>query len=337
MGIEIYTPVDSQRWNDLIYRSINGTLYHSWEWLKIVEKHSGYKLFTLVYFDDVDNKPFGAFPLFFRQQLGVKMVFSPPPGCAITLGPVLISKGYKQHKFELVHLEFQSAVERFIQQLGADYIYFVTSPGLMDIRPYSWAHYNVKPLYTYKIDLSQGEERVLRNMSDHIRKDVNRAKKNQIRVVESDKTEDIDQVYASLKRRYAEQRLSFPVKREYMRDLFQEFKNSALVIYLAINGEKILGSTICSRYRDTVTALIGGARNSSDDLDVTALIKWEAISHAINNGYRYFELAGANTRNLCNSKAMYSPSPAIYFEMKKRNLVGSLAENLYLAMQHKYF
>ncbi len=335
MAIEILTAADSQRWNAIVDSSINGTLYHSWEWLKIVEKHSGCKLFPLVFFDTADNKPFGAFPLFYMRKLGIKMIFSPPPGNSITLGPVLLSKGYKQHKFELAYLDFQAAIDEFIRKLGANFTYFISSPGLQDIRPFIWAHYDVRPLYTYKIDLSQGEEAVWKSLSDNPRKNINKAKKNAIRVVAGDKIEDVEEVYNSLKKRYADQQLNMFLKKDYLQDLFRQFKGSSLCVYLAYNGEKVICSTLYARHKDTVTALIGDARNEADDLGSLALIRWEAILQAMKDGYRYFELAGANTRNICNAKAMYCPTPVIYFEAKKADLWGSLAEKAYLAMQKK--
>ena len=138
--------------------SVNGTLYHTWDWLKIVERHFSARLFPLVYFDADDDKPFGVIPLFHMKKFGLKMVFSPPPGSAITLGPVFLDKTYKQHKLELTYLDFQRTIEQFISRIGSSYTYILTSDGLLDMRPFAWDRYTVTPCYTYKIDLSEGEE-----------------------------------------------------------------------------------------------------------------------------------------------------------------------------------
>lgn len=336
MKIEIIEEKDSEFWNKIVNGSINGTLYHTWEWIKIVETNSHTKLFPLVFFDRDDNKPFGAIPLFYMNKLGVKMVFSPPPGSSITLGPILIDKNYKQHKFELSYLDFQTSIEQFIKKQRTDYISIITSPGLLDVRPFIWDKFDVTPNYTYKIDLSLGEENIWKNLSDHLRKNIRKAQKNQLIVTESAKTEDVDRVYYSLKKRYDDQGLNFPVSRNYLQDLISILGNSSLIVYMAIHDQKVVGATLCSKYKDTVTALIGGARNESNYLEAMELIRWEAICRAIKQKYKWFELYGANTRRLCDSKSQFSPSVSLYFELEKKDLLGSLAKKAYFLIQNKY-
>ena len=101
MGLEIFNENDAKLWDDIVSSAPHGTLYHSWKWLKLIEKHCQCKLFPLVFFDARDRQPFGILPVFLMKKLGLKMVFSPPPGSAVNLGPVLADKGYRQHKTEL--------------------------------------------------------------------------------------------------------------------------------------------------------------------------------------------------------------------------------------------
>ena len=79
MRLEVLDQVNLQLWNDTVNKTMNGSLFHTWEWLKIVEKHTHSKLIPLVFFDSDDDKPFGAIPLFLMQKLGLRMFFSPPP------------------------------------------------------------------------------------------------------------------------------------------------------------------------------------------------------------------------------------------------------------------
>ena len=133
MQLKIFDETQSQAWNSLIERSLNGTLFHTWEWLKIMEKHCQSRLIPLVFFDNDDDKPFGGMPLFLMKKMGLRLVFSPPPGSAVTLGPVLMDKGYRQHKFELAYLDFQQQIDMYINKLGANYTSITTSPGLRDV------------------------------------------------------------------------------------------------------------------------------------------------------------------------------------------------------------
>lgn len=330
MRLDIFEENNSQKWNDIINSSVNGTLYHTWEWLRIVEKHSGSKLFPLVFFDENDEKPFAAIPLFYMKKFGVKMIFSPPPGSAITLGPVFVDKGYKQHKFELAYLDFQANVDDFIKKIGSSYTLIITSPGLLDMRPFVWAGYDVSPHYTYKIDLSQGEGAVWENMSKNLRKNIRRAQKNGLHVVEGADVDSINYVTISLKNRYASQNIKFQVREFYLKDLYKQFGHSAMRVLFAMNGDKIVGSRISITYKDTVIAFMGGVRNQLNDLESNELLHWENITKGIHDGLKWYDMTGADTRHLCEFKAGFCPGLSIYFSIKKTGLLGSLAEKAYM-------
>jgi hypothetical protein len=337
MRIELITEEDSKLWNDTVNNSINGTLYHCWDWLKIAEKHSGSKLFTLIFFDANDDKPFGAIPLFQVVKFGLKMVFSPPPGTLMTLGPVIINKGYKQHKFELTYLEFQAKLDQFINDLGSNYTFILTSPGLFDIRPFTWAHYEVAPCYTYKIDLSQGGDIIWKNLSSNLRTNIRNAQKRGIQVIENNDIKHIDYVYNSISERYFKKHINPPFRKEYLHDLFLRFGLSDMRLLLATYQNSIVGSSICISDKDTMIAWGGGGRSESNNIESNELLMWESINKALQNKYKWFELAGANTQGICNFKSGFDPSVYIYYLMKKTNLAGKIAEKAYMQMRKKLF
>jgi hypothetical protein len=337
MKTEIFSNLDSTRWNEIINRSINGTLFHTWEWLKIVELHSESKLFPLVFFDADDNTPFGAIPLFYIKRFGLKMIFSPPPGTAITLGPVLINKGYKQHKFELSYLDFQSNIDNFIKNKGSNFTLMLTSPGIIDIRPFSWSHYSATPGYTYKIDLSQGEEILWNNLRKNTRRDISIAQKKGIVIEEQSNKAALEFVYSSSVARYARSRQRWAVEKSYVIDLYDQFSQNSIKIYASLYQGKIVTALACTIFKDTVVAWMGGAKNDISALEANKLLYWDIIAKAANNRYKYFELMGANTRHLCEFKSMFGPQVDILFQLKKANLLGHLAEKTYSSFQKIFF
>ena len=339
--IEIFSDADSAKWNEIVSRSINGTLYHSWEWLKIVERHFNARLYPLVFFDDKkDDQPFGAIPLFHMIKYGFKMVFSPPPASIITLGPVLIDKGYRQRKFELSYLDFQSSIEGFIRKLGTNYTSMITSPGLLDTRPFSWDHYDVRPLYTYKIDLSQGEKEVWTKLSKELKVEIKKARDRGVSVIESNfNGEDIDYIYEAVKTRYREQHLSPPFKKGYLEELLHGVNRSSFLFLIAMYKGERAGSIILVKHKNTISGWVGNTRSKHPDgTEINSLMHWDAIVRAINSGYGWFENIGANTRHLCVNKSAFCPSLEIYFQIKRSNLLGSIAEKVYLLHRHhSYF
>jgi hypothetical protein len=329
MHLDIFDETRSQIWNKINEQSQNGTLFHTWEWLKLVEKHSGSQLIPLVFFDAEDDKPFGAVPLFLMKKMGLKMVFSPPPGTSINLGPVIINKGYKQHKYELAYLGFESQIDQFVQKFKPDYSLIITSPGLDDIRPFQWNRYNVWPLYTYKLDLSEGKERIWSNLSRTLRTNINGAAKQGIKIVESRDIDSIDHVFNSLEHRFVRQGRRISISLDYLKDIFNQFGPSAIKTYLAIYKDEIVGSDICVIYKDSIMSWMGGCRHDSNNINANELLKWHEIEESIKDGFKTFEIEGANTPQLCDFKARFCPAISIYFALKKTGRIGRFLEQLY--------
>ena len=73
----------------------------------------------------------------------------------------------------MAYLDFQANIDRFIKGFGANYTFIMTSPNLIDVRPFLWAGYSVTPCYTYRIDLSQGEEIIWQNFSGNLKTNIN--------------------------------------------------------------------------------------------------------------------------------------------------------------------
>ena len=294
-----------------------------------MEKHSGSKLFPLVFFDQ--DKPFGAIPLFYMKKMGLKMVFSPPPGTFINLGPVLLNQGYKQYKFEMVYQDFQRSIDKYIGTFGANYINIATSSGLQDIRPFAWAHYQVIPNYTYKIDLRQGEKEIWSNFSRTLKQNIVHSLAKGMEVGESRRegNEGIDYLYDSLKKRYAEEHIKLSLEKTYLLDLKRELGNSSLKLLLATYEGKAVGAILFTMYRDVITAWMGSVRNDTNGLDVNGCIYRKIICEAIQDGYKWLEMIGANTPQICMAKSRYNPNIEIQFQIKKADLLTSLVEKVY--------
>ncbi|HMK46807.1 MAG TPA: GNAT family N-acetyltransferase, partial [Methanocella sp.] len=62
-------------WDDLIEESAQGQLFHRWDALKIIQKHTGFKLYPYGIYKG--NALIGVFPVFYRSINGVKAIFSP--------------------------------------------------------------------------------------------------------------------------------------------------------------------------------------------------------------------------------------------------------------------
>jgi hypothetical protein len=118
MRLLTFAQSDARKWNEIMLSSQSGTLFHTWEWLKIVERHTQSKLLPLVFFDADDNIPFGTIPLFSMKTLGLKMIFSPPPGVAITLGPTKTILDSNFIRYDNYEIEICKPLDSYLSHPG---------------------------------------------------------------------------------------------------------------------------------------------------------------------------------------------------------------------------
>lgn len=136
MAVRLIT--DKNLWDGFIDSSPYGLVFHKWDFLKLAEKHTGYKL--LPYGIYKGEQLVCVFPLFYKKILGVRQLFSPPPKSGIPyLGPVL-QESYdnaKQVKKESIINSIVLEIDAEINKLAPNYFSAVLVPGLLDIRALS--------------------------------------------------------------------------------------------------------------------------------------------------------------------------------------------------------
>ena len=68
MDIELQIAEENERekWNMLVENSSHGTIFHTWEWLKIVEKHANMRLYPIIGMRG--SNIIGIYPLFLHRN-----------------------------------------------------------------------------------------------------------------------------------------------------------------------------------------------------------------------------------------------------------------------------
>ena len=100
---------------------------------------------------------------------------------------------------------------------GCKYARIRSSPGLYDSRPLRWSGYTVEPLYTYRIDLTQGIEYVWEQFDRKLRVDINKAVREGVTVRPGDK-DDLEFIHDSLYNRYIKQGISPINYKKFLQD-----------------------------------------------------------------------------------------------------------------------
>lgn len=332
IDIRIANNSEAREWDQMVEASPNGTIFHTWEWIKIMEKHTGTKLYPIIGFKG--HTPIGVFPIFYQKKHAIKMVFSPPPHASVLyLGPALPDyEKMKQSKKESAFLAFHDKVNDFINsELKASYISISTSPGLLDSRPLTWSGYQVEPRFNYLTDLSGGADHIWQQFKKNLRQDIERTRRKGITIEEGSKKEVI-KVHELLVKRYKDQGKTVSDSKEYLLDLFKTFSKVGMRVLVAKYQGDIVTGLIDVHYKDKVTSWIGNLKSNMKKVSPNDLINWEAMKWACDNGYKYYETMGAaSVKRLHSYYSKWSSGLLVWFLARKYpSITSKILESSYL-------
>lgn len=309
---------DQQKeWDDIVASSSHGTIFHTWKWLRIVEKHTKMRFLPLMAYKG--NELVALYPFFIQKRGIFSLAFSPPPQTYLLyLGPVI--RGYdalKQDKKESLLLDIQESVDTLlISDMGCSFIRVNPSPGLYDSRYLVWTDFYVEPMYTYRIPLSNGAETIWSGFDRKLRVDINKAEREKVTVKEGD-LDDLLAIAENLARRFQEQGMKPNDYRAYLTDLYSAFSPEHLKIFTASHNGQRVGGMVALCYNKVMYLWIGIPKFDVPGLSPNDLVQWEGIKWACRNGYSYYELMDGNNPRLRKYKAKYNPDLCLWYTAEK--------------------
>jgi hypothetical protein len=314
--IEEINKEDFKKWDAIVDRSPQGTIFHTLKWLKIIEKHTSSQLYLVAGY--TGNEPIAAIPFFYRKR-GFFNIVSSPMGTTLIphLGPVFPDYFmHKQYKREFYFREFQKELDEFlIQNLKPDSISIITSPNLLDVRPLIWNDYQVIPKYNYIKDITNLDT-VWNGFKKELRKNIEKVE-NEGYVVEQAGLEGYQFIAQSISHRFDEQEMEFSVSNEYLLDIFNAYYPDNLEIFVVkIDGKSISGIVV-TRFRDTFSLWIGATQAGIKGIYPVDFLQWKIIEWGKMNGYQKCEILGANVPSISYFKSRYNFDLEIYYSVKK--------------------
>jgi hypothetical protein len=313
-------------WDRFVDDSPYGTIFHRWDFLKIVETHTGYRL--LPYGIYRGSELVSVFPLFFRKEKGMKMLFSPPPRTGIpylgfVMGPAY--DGLKQRRKEGYANDLADEVSMEIKKLSPNYVSISTVPGFGDVRSFKWNEFNVDVNFTYLVDLRRPQEQIWAGFSDDCKRNIKACKKYDLVLRQAG---DADTFYRIMVERYRQQGLNYPIVGvKYLQDVLEAFPGN-VKMYFLYHREEVVGIEITTQYKDKLTCWMGAA-SVQREIPSNYHIRWELIKMAREMGFKYLELSGANKRQLCLNKSTFNPRLAYWFQISRKDALGRIAELAY--------
>lgn len=317
MVMELKICKKREEWDEVVENSPHGTIFHKWEFLKIMEKYSRTKLYPLVGMKGTEIV--GIYPLFYQKSYGIKSVLSPPPHLSVLyLGPVFcVTENMRQRHIESGIMEFQEEADRFVfSELGAGYFNMFAPPTFNDSRYFTWTGYDVFPRFNYLNSIEAGEVAVWGGIDKKLRQSIKKAESLGVKIREGGRKE-LKYLHKAMNARYEEQGKTVNVSLSYLLDVHNAFRKNVRIYTAEHNGNTVTG-TVDLIFKDKVSGWIGNPKSSLPQLNANDLINWYSLKWACDNGFRYYETMGAASNERLHSYySKFNPMLSVSFGASK--------------------
>lgn len=323
---------DRDTWDTFIDESPSGLLFHKWDYLHLTAKHTKSTLLPYAVYNG--DEPICVFPLFYRRIHGINAVFSPPPLTVIPhLGCVMSGKfgGFKQSKKESLLGMAARSIQEEILNLSPNYLSIAFVPEFNDIRHYLWDRCDARVRYTYTIDLERPLEEIWSNLHYKLRNKLKRAAKAGLRL---ERSGDVATLHRLISERYRDPSLDIPpIKRDYLEDLVHAYPDRIGIYSLCDAQDETVAVVAVHEYKRFLLWM--GTPRIETVHAGNEYLQWLLIERAQAEGYRTFENMGANNPDLVFFKSRFNPDLTMYFEIEKKDALGTVSEWAYITFFKK--
>ena len=296
---------DESLWDDFVSESPQGSIFSRPVWITVAADVQGGKPCFLGVFDDT------------RLTAGLAFVeLSHGPFSKMTT-PVLTPYGgimYRQAtgKRDSEHKSYNMAcADKLIAYITNryNYAFLAHSPGLTDIRPFTWAGWNESVRYTYELDLSD---------TDKIWDLMERRVRTVIRNAESslELTDGIGlEQFGSLYRRiYLDRKIKPPVDPGLVMVFLEKALDSGIAEIRTVVDKSgdILSSMALVSDEKTVYAWISGSLPEKNSAGAFTLLFWDAVKR-YSDTHSTFDMVGANIPSIAFFKKGFGGTLKPYY------------------------
>jgi lipid II:glycine glycyltransferase (peptidoglycan interpeptide bridge formation enzyme) len=328
-----------EKWNNLVLQSPYSTGFHTWEFLKVMEKYStksiaGFRqkasLCPLIFSEG--GKEIGIMPVFFYASPLLKIAASPPLGVeSYFLGPLYIN--YEKEKSSTraaKYLELIQTIDRYLKKSARTSIIMIHScPGIDDARPFIWNGYTVEPRCTSYIPLSGGIESVKQNFSSTVVRVIKKCEAVGLTTREGSE-KDLEKIFQAL---LSKERIHPPL--EYLLEIYQKLSKNLKIFVIEKEG-LFLSGMVALLHGRRMSFWIGLPKCSFEGTSPNYLLVWSAIQQAQKDGFETFELMGNDDLSLFSFKSKFGGTNIPYYNIKWYSPAIRFGHSLYTSLNPKY-
>ncbi len=319
---------DKKIWDQFVENSPQGTLFHTWDFLNIVERHSGYRLVPYAIYSG--NKLRCILPFFVTRRRGLTLMYSPPPDAQIPyLGPVFDPSvaGLRAHKKEKVFAQVTDELCTEIDKISPNFLSFITVPSFIDVRTFEWKNYAVQLKFTYAIDLEKPLDDIWGGFGKRCKQGIKHVSALSPHVEHTSDVSSVLRMWRERRKERGERQNLFSDR--YLEEVVDAFPQRVTVHTVSIDGS-IAGAIACCALREDRYGFWFGGVNARPELNTNEFLLWEIIQHAKTEGFKMLDLIGANGPQRLNMfKSKFDPELKPYCDVDKTDALGKIALSVY--------
>jgi len=249
----------------------NIPLYSKAWWLDAVSDEGTWNVVLV----EVENKIVASMPYYIKKRAFFSVITQPK--LTQTMGPYI---KYPKNQTYNKRLEYEKKImSQLIEQLPQiDMFNQSFHHTITNWLPFYWKGYKQTTGYTYIIEDLSNIDEVFKNFSSSTRKDIRKAQKNGIEVIDS---EDIGAFYDIIKMTFKKKSLEVRESFDFIKNLYLKGKeNNAVMMKFAVKEDTIYSVSLCFYDNKTIYVIMSGLNRSIKSLGSQQLLDLETMVFA---------------------------------------------------------
>jgi CelD/BcsL family acetyltransferase involved in cellulose biosynthesis len=279
---------DKKRWDQFVETSPQGLLFHKWDFLKAVERHSKFQFLPYAVYSGEELRCI--LPFFLGRDRGLTIMHSPPPLAQIPyLGPVFDPslQASRASSKEKIFEQVTEELCREIDKIAPNKVSFKTVPNFLDVRSFMWKNFTARVRFTCAIDLEKSLDEIWASFSKNCRQGIKHLNEYS---PEIQQTNDVSALLDIWRPRFSELGIEVPLLSDsYLKELVAAFPQDVTVYNVSVDGRLAAAIACCVMRKERYSWWVGGV-NVRRDLSVNDYLTWEVVKRAKSEGFKKLDL-----------------------------------------------
>lgn len=298
-------------WDELNQASPQGHFFNQVGYLKLINDF--YPQIKILGFFNAQEELIGGLIYRERKRIGIKMAL-PLPFTPYN-GLILRSENQSESDIEKIMIQ----INNYFSNNKYHKIQIKFSPELQDIRHLIWHGWKEKAQFTYRNNLTD-EDKLFNNFSYAIKKQIKKAIRHQVKMVECDDYQLFNYLFTKT---FARQSEKSPISEMFLKKLTNLSINddSGRLMLAQENDGQYSSGLIISWFNDKGYLLFGASHPKLRTGGSTPFLHWEVMKYLKKRGIKTLDWCGANIPSIVKFKRQFNANLTPYFQVTKYNFI----------------